>query len=187
MTGELGFDSEQGSEIFSSPVCPEHSRDHPAIYAVYAGSSATGLGGLGYDAICSPRSSTEVEDWNCTSTGRPRLMVGSSASAVPPLQGGAQDDPVFDLLIKSLFQLQYWKLTYKKKDHCMEIYPLWIKRSTWPTLCLATSLTWTVMSITRLHISSVILLQTWMINALNSIIVCGFFGKIFTLRNPRRM
>jgi hypothetical protein len=29
------------------------------------------------------------------------------------------------------------------------------------------------------HISSVISLQAWMISALNSIIVCGFFGKIF--------
>jgi hypothetical protein len=30
------------------------------------------------------------------------------------------------------------------------------------------------------------LLQAWMISALNSIIVCSFFRKIFSLRNPQR-
>jgi hypothetical protein len=39
--------------------------------------------------------------------------------------------------------------------------------------------------ITQWHISSVILLQAWMISALNSITVCSFFGKIFSLRNPQ--
>jgi hypothetical protein len=92
-----------------------------------------------------------------------------------------RNDPVFDLLIKSLFQLQYYKLTYKKKDHCMEIYPLRIKCSIWPPLRLATSLMRTVMLLTRRHISAVISLQAWMISAVNSIIVCGSFGKIFSL------
>jgi hypothetical protein len=43
------------------------------------------------------------------------------------IQDGAWNDPVFDLLINSLFELQYCKLTYKKKNDDMEIYPLWIK------------------------------------------------------------
>jgi hypothetical protein len=33
-----------------------------------------------------------------------------------------RNDPAFDLLIKPLPQLQYQKLIYKKKDHCMDIY-----------------------------------------------------------------
>jgi hypothetical protein len=36
------------------------------------------------------------------------------------------------------------------------------------------------------QISSVILLQAWMISALNSILVCGFFGKILFLRTFQR-
>jgi hypothetical protein len=66
----------------------------------------------------------------------------------------------------------------------MEIYPVCIKCSIWPPLRLATSSTRTVMLITRQHISSVISLQTWMINAPKSIIVRCFFRKIFALSNP---
>jgi hypothetical protein len=73
-----------------------------------------------------------------------------------------------------------------KKDHCMEIYLLWIKCSIWPPLHLATSSARTVMLITRRCISSIISLQAWMTSGLNSIIVCGLFGKIFSLRKPHR-
>jgi hypothetical protein len=85
------------------------------------------------------------------------------------VRGGAQNDPVFDLLIKSFFQLEYCKLTYRKKNHCIDIYPLWIKCSVWPPLRLATSVS----------------LQAWMITAHNSIVVCG---KIFSLRySPKKI
>jgi hypothetical protein len=62
----------------------------------------------------------------------PVSLLGKRAGlTVDHLQDGTWNDPVFNLLIKSWFQLQYYKLTYKKKDHCMEIYPLWIKCSIW--------------------------------------------------------
>jgi hypothetical protein len=51
---ELGFDSERKSEIFSSPLWPEHFGAQPASYSVDAGGCATGLEHLGHDAVCSP-------------------------------------------------------------------------------------------------------------------------------------
>lgn len=100
------------------------------------------------------------------------------------IQGDAWNGPEFDLLMKSLFPLQYYKLTHKRKDHFKAIYPLLIKCSVWPPLRLATSSTWAVMLfITEWHISSIISLQASVLSGLSSIIVCGFFRKIYTLRN----
>jgi hypothetical protein len=71
----------------------------------------------------------------------------------------------------------------QKESHCMETYPLWIRCSIWPPLHLANSSTHTVMLlITWRHISSVILLQAWMVSALNPIIVCGFCTASALLR-----
>jgi hypothetical protein len=68
----------------------------------------------------------------------------------------------------------------------MEIYPLWRIQYNhhyiWQILQTRT----VILLITRWYISSVMSLQAWMISVLNTITVCSFFGKIFSLRNPQR-
>jgi hypothetical protein len=99
-----------------------------------------------------------------------------------------ENDPAFDLLINYLFQLQCLKLTYRKKDHCMDIYPLWIKCSVWSPLRLAAPSTWTVMLLIRLLDRTYPQLSRcrpeWLV--LSVPLLFAAFSENFSLRNPQR-